>query len=404
MLNKARKKVGIGLAAGLVIASAVGVTSMTSATGSEVDPLFTTTVVLDLDERSGTVTYKPFFGDDLVQTLATADPCAQVVLSGPELLTFTGSTTTTPTTSLTVQLPRGGLGTSATSNCGNGNAAFVSNGQQLTVRLGTVITGSKGRLVTGELEILSNARTELKVTYNGSNGALLGDTEFFTIDPNPGPVELNIPDGTHSINLEPQGGTNLNRSGVSLLGADFVLEFDNAGPLAEDSAVIDECDGEELREGESADTTFKRLPTDDTGNCGIIGVTIVVGEDEVFWDNTKVLGDPEQEVRGLVTVVWAGVSPDVFAERGDLKISYDGSDDSLEDPLWCESYEEIFNDDDEFVDVDAALPQIKIGEDEVDIFGPVPWCLASRSDVMVGTKIVTTTVFYGEGDPKLKFS
>ena len=336
MFNSGRKTIGFGLAAGLVIASAVGLTSMTSAESNTPPEPTYLTINLELDERSGTVTYQPLVGDELVQTIVTGDPCAKIESSGADLLTFTPGGTGT-----SVQLPRGGLGVESGSNCGN-NAAFVSDGQILTVGLGSVFgTSADGfttSIVSADLEILTNADAELKATYNGK-------VDIRTVSPNPDFVrfpETEVGSFT-SIQLEPENGRPKSRTGVSLLGGEFAIEIpDGSAALAcEEFLTVDGATGD------IADSaTFLRLKNLDKGNgkieeCetgDVIGAIIQITDELVRWDNTPT-GTPGQTEQALFTIEWAGVASSGY-QTPERLINYEGDPDGeFFEVEWCISYD-----------------------------------------------------------------
>jgi hypothetical protein len=384
MFNSARQKVGIGLAAGLVIASAVGITSMTSAT--EPPPTYLT-ISLELQGRTGTVTFQPLVGPPLVQTIVTGDPCAKIATTGADLLDFTPGGTNT-----SVQLPRGGLGVESGTNCGN-NAAFVSDGQSLTVGLGSefaTATGFSTSIVSADLKILTNADAKLKATYQGTSGPAVapptnpGSLVF------PARVGETFPPFT-DIKLEPQGGSPKSRTGVSLLGAEFTIE------IPEGSAEL-EC-GDELAvsgtSGDIADTaTFTRVGAEeDFDECGEpIGVIVKIADGYVFWDNNKG-PDSTQFVQGLFEIAWSPI-PSADADRLQTFINYQGSLDGPRFPVqWCESFDEASE--------TGVLPEGPIDEvNGVVIEGTVPWCLVGNVEVLDDDGfILQTQKFYGAGDP-----
>ena len=216
MNRSGRKRVGLGLAATLGVAGVLGVTSITSAVGGADDGPTLPTITIDLEERSGKITYQPVEGDAVVQTIATGEPCAKISTSGEELLVLTPTASSNPS----VQLPRGGLGVESGSNCGN-QAAFVSNNQTLTVGLGSYFTDGDGfttSVVGADLEILRNGGSSLKVTTSR------GETKTFPSSTNAFTAIFEPANPFTSITLAPQGGNPAPQRGVSLTGAVFTLE------------------------------------------------------------------------------------------------------------------------------------------------------------------------------------
>lgn len=379
MFNIGRKRVGIGLASGLVIASAVGITSMTSAQGGADEGPAAPTITIELENRLGTVTYRPVEGEPVTQSIKAIEPC-NVQTEGPELLIFTP----TGPDNATTQLPSGGLGVGLPTSCGE-NAGFISTGQTLTVGLGSYFLDEDGdfanSILMAELQILSKRNASLTTTP-GEPTIVSTSSDTFT---------ATVVGDFTSITLAPTGGNGPpQQRGVSLTGAVFTLE----APSEFDAAVFCGDTYSAPEPGDAATSAeFERLPNEkkpDDANepCEDIGVTVEIRSDGVFWDNSEfaLTGTP-QNVQALVTIEWAPVAPSV-ANTTKLEINYEGTDveEDFVPAVWCESYEVVNG------EVTATLPS------------GVPWCLVSSTSVLDGNQVFRTTVFYGAGDPVGRWS
>jgi hypothetical protein len=409
MFNSARQRVGIGLAAGLVIASVVGITSMTaSGESGGAASGFYGTVTIELTDRAGTVTLQA--GDDTyTQALKVATPCSTLVrdpildadgntIPG-NLLNF--SATVTGGTSPNVQLPADGLGVTDGANCGE-PAGLFGPGETLTVALGSYFAN------------------DIKV---GSASLSIGKTHprdgSLRIAYGPDPLGSNIPikvggqvvevTGTEFTSITLASTADQNSRGLSLKSP---TAFTLVAPSEFENAVFCSDDPVEASSGGTAaeSVTYTRGENGDAKNtedeqfeCDDIGVDVViVDENVVCWDNGSIglnTGDP-QDVRALVEIVWEGVDPgDANGYQIEIQFECDPDGEFFE-ALWCESFTQTEGEGGKLI-LDAELPYGPIGRDadgELD-FGLMPWCLVSNAGQLIGDKVVTTTVFYGAGDP-----
>ena len=419
MFNSGRKTIGIGLAAGLVIASAVGLTSMTSAGdgGNVMTPpsVPNGTVTIDLTDRAGTVTFA-LGTETFTQSLSVATPCSTLV-SGPvldssgdpvdgveELLTFsaTGPVGTDPN----VQLPSDGLGVTDGANCGE-PAGKISPDETLTVALGDFFADDI-KVGAGSLSIGKTNRQDrsLLIEYDGETP---DGRNPIPIDVGGEVVKLTGPE-FRSITLA--STANQSSRGLSLKSP---TSFDLVAPLGFDAAVP--CQGEveapSLAIGGAAESAkFFRGNNDDgtfNDDCEDIGVTLRIEDDFVLLDKgtTGIDTGAPQDVNATLTIVWAPVDPsDPTALDREINFFPNNSED---DPLnvyvpvqWCLSTSVVTLENGDTT-VLADHPRGPTEPEGHPFAGEeVPWCLLSNFEELVNGEILQVQVYHGKGDPGFK--
>lgn len=382
MLHPQLPRVGAAVFALSVVVGGIGVASLTSASshgGGAAATQNRGTLTIELADRAGTVTYQPpGDGEPVVQVLGTTQPCAALVLTGEELLTFTPTANQSPS----VQLPSDGIGVQAGANCGV-PSGFVSNDQTLTVGLGAFFAGidASVRVDTATLDIERRAGSSLKVTYDD------GSTEVVASAANLFQATLGSANDFVTFTMEPQGGNPAPQRGVALRGGVFNLvsepEFDNAVP----------CGGEVLVNvvvaGGAEDAVFVRGQNDGTTEpeeCEDIGVTLEIRDGGVFLGKgtTGLTTGAPQAVNARIEITWEPQTP--MMPLPPRQVNFDGDPDGeFEDVLWCESYD---------ADVDTWKHP------------DVPWCLVSNDEALVEidgvVKVQQIQVYDGSGDPLWK--
>ncbi|CAN5623157.1 hypothetical protein BH23ACT3_BH23ACT3_17390 [soil metagenome] len=416
----ARRRVGLTLAAGLVIASAVGVTSMTSAQDQVVTAPPSVpygTITLDLTDRAGPLTFRRVGGDTFTQALSVATPCSTLVAgpvvddsgnassSGTTLLSF--SATVASGSDPNVQLPGSGLGVTDGANCGV-PAGLFGPGETLSVELGDFYD-TDVRIGSGSLNIgKSHPRDgSLRVAYDseafGSSISIANGGQVVPVGPDFTAITLRSTATQSSRGLSLEGQTVFNLVTPSNFDAALGCSDSYPAPQPGDAATS---------------ATFIRAENGDekgTAPCKAIGVTVDIRETVVFWNNDAAGGT--QDVRALVEIEWAGVAPSKANGRT-TEINYDGDEAGpFFEAQWCESFTDSSTGTE--IRVNAELPEGPIGTDDGTptgelINGIVPWCLVSSTDELKRTgtdeegrpifEVVRTTVFYGAGDPVGRWS
>lgn len=416
MRTSGRKRLGFGLAAGLVVAGIVGVTSLTASGdhvviggGGPTAPVGT--LRIDLGYQSGTVTFTPADDDlpRLTQALSVSTPCSTLVVGdiveeGSDAVADGTLLQLTPTggSSPNVQLPSTGLGVTDGANCGN-PAGLVGPGETLKLSLGDFFDVTEDETAT----LIGSATLQIGKPHpqGGSLRLAYGAGGFgAAISIANGGQAYNVPERTNTTSITMASTATQSSRGLSLDGGTVL---DLVTPLDYREEVF--CNSEPIPAVGAGDAViaanYQRLANGDKSeeesadDCDFVGVNLEIRpvdgdvRSHVFWDNSEkgLNNDVFQDVRAVVTIVWAGIRSDQPALL-QTKINYEGDPTGVFVPVeWCESFDTDAN--------EGVAPLIDKSEN-ADENGPrVPWCLVSNTEVLEGGFILQTQVFYGAGDP-----
>ncbi len=430
-MNPVHSRFGrIGLVAGLVMATLVGVTSLTASGQSTPAPPTVAygTITIDLFDRSGVVTFDPADAElpTLTQALGVATPCSTLVTSGivdpggnaveGTFLNFTATGGVNPN----VQLPSSGIGVTDGANCG-GPAGLFGPGETLTLTLGDYFPDSEDgpKVDTATLNIGKSRGPDgsLRVAYDG--GAL---GSSISIANSGQMVDVGGPSVVDFSSITLASTASQSSRGLSVKTSTV---FDLVAPLGYDEAVF--CNDPPYAETDVdlyRSVSFQRLvngPKSNGIDCEDVGVTIKFGERTVTWDNGTVginTGSP-QDVRGFVTVEWDGLDLDEL-DRLDTFINYDGIDTGPFFPVvWCQSWNGLADANGEaerpadtvplrfaenvdptgLVDSEGVVTPAALSVPANFELGPVPWCMVSNEENLGDDEVLQTQIYYGGGDP-----
>jgi hypothetical protein len=443
MVGTTRRRLGVTVAMGLVVAGAVAASSLTAGADPvevELAPPVkvggTLTIILEPD-RTGRVELKLDDGSKTVtQDIRVQEPCNKLAfepLVGGDLLDLKPFSTAAGEVS--VQVPSNYLGVHAgNTNCG-GPAGQIGHGETLRFALGSYLTSRDVKATSAVLFIRKTHKDDGDLRYwlNDENGKKvlvpigIGTSGY--------PVTPESPAKTlTSITLESTVGPKNTSRGLSV-GTETSIRLEN---LESETQFEASCGETIVQEGETGDIATKVVffrgqndpiktelaPPDEVEECAevLTTVQIVPGvpepedpEDEelgyVYWDNVVVDGQP---VNATVTIEWAPV-PVADAGRLNRQIDYVGVGPFRKGEFtrWCESFvtdglgtfNVILPDYDGEGAIDVAVVDedgdvVTDGEGNVVTEKKAPWCLVSDERVLDGGLIYQTQVLFGSGDPK----
>lgn len=419
MNRTTRRRIGFGAVAGLVIAGAVGISSM-SVSGvvppEATDPYLVPygTLRIDITDRAGLVTFDPAgAGPNVIQEIRTVQPCSKIEFvplpaAQGDLISLTPIVggTTGPLDS--VQIPSDGIGVHSGLNCGT-PAGLLGPNEQLQLGVGGYFASN----VSASSAVLVIGKTN---PQDGKLNVQLDDQVLSPLSVNVGGQTFNVNRATGTFDTATLSSTaSQNSRGLSVKSG---TTFNLVAPG--DFEVAVDC-GETVTDvgasGEIAlDAQFYRGENlaKQTTACSDVGVTVEIIPDEsptpvdeasVFWNNGAIgVNGLPQAVSGTVTINWAGVPSAADLAR---EIDYDagGTAFDWQPVVWCTSFATSDADNDGILTFTVTRPKVTQtnGPGTLDdVLVDAPWCLVRNSEALVGTQYVQTQVYYGQGDPQAR--
>lgn len=420
------KRVGFAAVAGVVVAGAVGLSSMSASGQSNeaTEPVFSAfgTLTVELGDRDGVVHLDLVDGATYTQPIVTEQPCAQVGFgavtptsaSTGNLLTLNAIVNGATTPDDTVQLPDDALGVNSGVNCGN-PAGLVGPAELLEIELGPFFEQFRSDPVAPAVFARSanvmvdkkfNNDGSLTVGYDdGTQGSPIaietGGTTVGLQPPEPfTSITLGSTSNKDSRGLSIGGGTTFE---LVTLSTDFEFAVDCGEQVTEIGGDGDIALDAVFFRGENSTDPSKAIEI-----CEDVGVIVEIQddadpdttEDRVYWNNATVgVGGTPQQVAGTVTIEWTPVDV-ANAAALDRQIDYDADGPGVySDVLWCESFSRSVSETGEVTFL-AVLPDIGIGTPGANPDGTAPWCLVrDERDLNELGQISQTQEFFGSGDP-----
>ena len=330
MFNSGRKKVGIGVVAGLLVTGVIGINALT-VSGEEPTTEQKAAGALVLDVPGGsdrTATVKYFAADnengvpDAVQTISASGPCETIVNSGDSLLRID----TTPASSRPV-LPNEGLGI-LTGNQNCGTAGVIDRNESMVLSLDTFFDEFDDDVYvsTTTLEVFrpDNQGGNLRV------GIDEGDLELVSPDLENGPNERTVAGFKESLTVS-STSPRFNK-GIYLTGATFTLVTDftpNQPPIANFDFDVNVREVEFTDRSTDADgtiaswewdfgdgeTSSDQSPTHEYAAAGTYTVTLTVTDDE------GLASEPYSDDVAVEFEVALACNESLDAEQGDAATS-----------------------------------------------------------------------------------